>query len=57
MNTRVSENGVRHLSGLRRLRTLDVRETEVTPAGLARLREALPWCYSIHGPSEPEKKR
>jgi len=38
----VTDAGLAHLRGLTRLRKLDLRSTRVTPAGVARLRRALP---------------
>jgi len=38
----VTDAGLAHLSGLTRLRKLDLHGTRVTPAGVARLRRALP---------------
>jgi hypothetical protein len=41
-DTRVTDAGLKELAGLQQLRTLRVRATQVTEAGAAELRKALP---------------
>jgi hypothetical protein len=41
-DTKVTDAGLQHLKGLKHLRRLDVRKTNVTEAGVADLRRALP---------------
>jgi hypothetical protein len=44
--TNISDDGLRHLEPLKQLTGLQVtHQTQVTPAGLARLREELPGCH------------
>jgi hypothetical protein len=47
-STKVTDAGLKHLSGLHRLRTLGVVECAVTKAGIDELKEALPDCRIIH---------
>jgi hypothetical protein len=41
-NTNVNDASLNHLEGLSRLRVIDVRETDVTAIGIARLQKMLP---------------
>ena len=40
----VLEAGLEHLKGLTNLKTLQLRSTQITDAGIAELRQALPNC-------------
>ncbi|MBC7815271.1 MAG: hypothetical protein IAG10_00055, partial [Planctomycetaceae bacterium] len=35
--TQITDNGLKHLSGLTQVRSIDLRQTQVTPEGVARL--------------------
>ena len=48
MSTRVTDAGVKELAGLKSLQTLDLRDTQVTDAGLKERQKALPDCKIIH---------
>ncbi|HEV3261077.1 MAG TPA: protein kinase [Gemmataceae bacterium] len=48
-NKRVSDDGLKHLSGLSALRELDLTGTQVTAAGAAALAKALPACKIVRG--------
>jgi hypothetical protein len=43
-STKISDAGLAHLYGLKNLKTLTVRHTEVTAAGADKLQKALPQC-------------
>ena len=43
-DTQITDGGVRHIAGLRRLEELDIRGTRITGDGLQKLRGALPNC-------------
>jgi serine/threonine protein kinase len=43
----LDDTGIERLANLKQLKVLDIRDTAVTPAGLARLAEALPDCRVI----------
>lgn len=45
--TRVSDHGLEYLTGMTRLQQLDLNGTQVTPAGVARLKQALPQCVIV----------
>jgi hypothetical protein len=47
--TFVTDTGLTHLRSLNELRQLELIETQVTPAGIAKLKQALPKCQ-IEGP-------
>jgi hypothetical protein len=47
-HTRVSDAGLAHLRGLTELRLLVVYDTQVTDAGIRRLRQALPALQVQH---------
>jgi len=49
INIPLTDAGLIHVSSLKNLRTLDVRVTEVTAAGVAALHEGLPECKIIWG--------
>jgi hypothetical protein len=42
--TQVSDAGIKHLAGLNKLDSLDLRGTRATAAGVAELQKALPKC-------------
>jgi hypothetical protein len=46
--TRISDDGLRHLKGMRQLRWLNLKETQVTDAGIATLRKALDHTEIVH---------
>ncbi len=48
-NSKVSDDGLKHLSGLSALRELDLSGTPVTAAGAAAFAKALPKCKVIRG--------
>jgi Leucine-rich repeat (LRR) protein len=50
-DTQVSDEGLKHLARLTNLQELDLRGTNVTAAGVAELRKALPNCKIITGPA------
>jgi hypothetical protein len=42
--TKVTDAGLKHLTALKSLRSLDVRNTDATKTGVAELQKALPDC-------------
>jgi hypothetical protein len=56
----VGDAGLAHLRGLAQLRTLDLKSTNATSAGVAELRRALPLCQvesDFPAPSDPKAER
>jgi len=45
--TRITDDGLFHLEKLTKLEYLSVSETQVTPAGVAKLKVALPACETV----------
>ena len=58
--TKVSDAGLEHIKGLKNLKRLLVWQSQVTPDGMAKLKESLPECTIIAGlelkPAEPPKE-
>ena len=52
----MSDAGLAHLSALKNLTRLEVPGTKVTPAGVAKLKAALPNCQIEQQESEPASK-
>jgi hypothetical protein len=53
----VSDEGLVHLHGLKNLTFLEINTTQATPAGIDKLRKALPNCriqWNLNGPHDPD---
>ncbi len=48
----ITDRGLPHLEGLKKLKTLDLKDTKVTATGVERLRKALPGARIV----EPRRK-
>jgi hypothetical protein len=49
-DTQVTDDGLKHLEGFTKLRSLNLRRTQVTEAGVRKLRAALPGTAISFGP-------
>ncbi|WP_439626262.1 protein kinase domain-containing protein [Gemmata sp.] len=54
-HTGLTDKGLEALKRFKELESLDVRNTRVTPEGVAAFKEALPRCKIASGDAEPEK--
>ena len=52
--TQITDNGLKHLSGLTQVRSIDLRQTQVTPEGVARLQKHFPKCLLNVSESEDD---